>query len=428
MKQEKFRVLPVFFAAALLCLASCNSSQLLPPESQGPPAMVDDGGTPRLWVLSKQEEERQVAIGGGGRRSTGGWREDTYFHFDVKAFDPITARPLWSKRLWTIGDPDAKGRGPSRVIGSAVDGRLLGQEGDRVWLLLGGEPVAVKVDDGRVVANAASIQQRNPELQGLLPADAKHDSFDQGLVFLSADARRFVVRGDEAVATPYAPTPAPAPPPRLKANGNPVIEPLRPPFGPAPLRLIELGGEWLGLYTEGEAADAAQDGFGDHFLFPYSIHDEGVQTRRVFWRVEVVEVQDGEDRFQRIATVTPWPDAPVFLSGRFLKLDVRDEPLRLENPAGVAVWHRTRIDSEGRLALTRLDEQLEPVWKAELPLSESGIANPVRTWTLPGHLVALGNLESQADYVSLREPHLVSVDLATGAVQAWNLEREAPVP
>lgn len=129
-------------------------------------------------MLSKQEEERQVPVGGGGRRSARGWREDTYFHSDVKAFDPLTARPLWTKRLWRIGDPDAKGRGPSRVIGSAVDGRLLGQEGDRIWLLLGGEPVAVKVTDGGVVANAESIQQRNPELQGLLPADAKHYGFD----------------------------------------------------------------------------------------------------------------------------------------------------------------------------------------------------------------------------------------------------------
>lgn len=230
------------------------------------------------------------------------------------------------------------------------------------------------------------------------------------------------------MATPYTPTPVPAPPPKFKTNGSPVIEPLRPPFGPAPLRLIELGGQWLGLYTEREAADAAEKTFGENFQFPYSIQDEGVQTRRLFWRVEVIEALNFDERFQRIGTMTPLPDAPVFLSGRFLKLDVRDEPLRLENPAGMAVWHRTRIDSEGRLALTRLDGHLTPVWKAELPLSESGIANPVRTWNLPGHLVALGNLESQADHVSLREPHLVSADLATGAVQAWNLEREAPAP
>lgn len=410
--------------ATLMVLSACSGSRLLPPETQGPPAMVVEGEQPRLWVLTKQEEERQVSV---GTRRSSGWREDTFFHFDVRAFDPVTARPLWSKRLWTIGDPKAGGRGPSRVVGSAVDGRLLGQEGERVWLLLGGEPVAVKVADGSVVANAESIQQRNPELQGLLPADASHYGFDQGLVLLSADARRFVIRGDEMAAAPYAPAPTPEAAPRFKRNGMPVIVPTRP-LAPAPLRLIELDGQRLGLYSEKEAADAASDSTGDHLAYPYSIIDEGAQSRRSFWRVAVEQDERFDETFQRLGALTPMPEAPVFLNGRFLKLGQRDEPLRLENPAGVAVWHRTRIDSEGRLALTRLDAQLKPVWRAELPLSESGTANIVRTWMVGGHLVALGNLEAEVDYVRSRQPHLVSVDLASGAVQAWNFEREAPLP
>lgn len=410
--------------AALAVLSACSSSHLLPPEPQGPAAMVADGDQPRLWLLTKQEEERQVSV---GTRRSSGWREDTFFHFDVRAFDPVTARPLWKKRLWTIGDAKARGRGPSRVIGSSVEGRLLGQEGDRIWLLLGGEPVAVKAADGSVVGNAETIQQRNPALQGLMPADASHYSFDQGLVFMSADARRFVVRGDEAVAAPYAPTPQPVAAPELKPNGMPVIVPMRP-LMPAPLRLIELGGQRLGLYSEKEAADAAEDSFGDHLKYPYSILDEGVQSRRGFWRVEVVETERFDETLRRLGALTPLPESPVFLNGRFLKQGQLDEPLRLEDPAGVAVWHRTRIDSEGRLALTRLDEQLAPVWRAELPLSESGIANPVRTWVVDGHLVAVGNLEAEVEHMSTREAHLVSVDLATGAVQAWNFEREATVP
>lgn len=419
------RVRSALLAITVLCgLAACSNSHFLPPEALGQPAMVDDGGQPRLWVLSKQEEERQVSV--GGRRNSG-WREDTYFHFDVKAFDPATARPLWSKRLWTIGDPKAAGRGPTRVIGSAVGGRLLGQEGDRVWLLLGGEPVAVRAADGSVVANAELIQERNPALKGLMPADESHYGFDQGLVFMSADARRFVVRGDGVEATPYTPPPAPVEAPRLKPNGMPVIEPMRP-LMPAPLRLIELGGQRLGLYSEKEAADAADDSFGDNLAFPYSILDEGAKTRRMFWRVELQEKKHFDETIRHIGGLTPLPDTPVFLNGRFLKRDLRDEPLRLENPAGVAVWHLTRIDSAGRLALSRLDEQLKVLWRAELPLSESGIANPVRTWVHGNRLIAVGNLESESEHVSRREQHLVSVDLGTGAVQAWNFEREAPVP
>lgn len=410
---------------AMLVLSSCSRSDFLPPEPQGPAAMVDDDGAARLWVLSKQEEERQVSTG-TSRRVTG-WREDTYFHFDVRVFDPVTARPLWSKRLLSLGDPEAWGSGPSRVIGSAVDGRLLGQEGERVWLLLGGEPVAVSVTDGRVLATSKSIQERNPELRGVMPVDATHYGFDDGLVVLSADARRFRVSGGDAAAAPYEPRPVPAPVPRLAASGARVIEPTRP-YGSVPLRLIELGGRWLGLYSEGEAVDAANDEFGDHFQFPYSIKDEGAQTRRGFWRVDVAEAERFDERFPRLSTLTPLQEDAVFLNGRFLKEGTADRPLRLEDPAGVAVWHRTRIDRAGRLALTRLDEALTPVWRAELPLSESSTANPVRTWHVAGHLVAVGMLETEVDGVTTRETLLASVSMADGSVRAWNLNREAAVP
>ena len=91
-----------------LWFAGCSNSHLEPPQMQGAAAMVDDGGQPRLWVLTKQEGVRQVGIGGGSRQIPG-WRSDTFFHFDVQAFDPAAARPVWKKRLVTFGDRDARG-------------------------------------------------------------------------------------------------------------------------------------------------------------------------------------------------------------------------------------------------------------------------------------------------------------------------------
>ena len=85
---------------ALLALAGCNNSHFEEPEIQGHPGLVQAGDATALWVLQKQEEIRRVGVGGGGRRSSGiHWREDHYFHFDVKAFDPATARPVWSRLL-----------------------------------------------------------------------------------------------------------------------------------------------------------------------------------------------------------------------------------------------------------------------------------------------------------------------------------------
>src|SRR5688500_2246056 len=152
-------VLAGLFAGVLLLLAGCDGSHFEPPEIQGPPLMVDDGGQARLFLVTKQEEERMVSVG-GSRRSTGSWRTDTYYHFAVQAFDPVTARPLWKQRLMTLGDPEAKNRYQlrTRVMGSSVGARLLGQDGDRVWLLIGDEPFAVKASDGTIVVDPATLQ------------------------------------------------------------------------------------------------------------------------------------------------------------------------------------------------------------------------------------------------------------------------------
>jgi hypothetical protein len=388
---------------------------------QGPAAMVDDAGQSRLWVLTKQEESRQVGVGGGGSRSSTRWRTDTFFHFDVQAFDPVTTKPLWKQRLLTLGDPDAKGPRPSRVIGSDVDARLLGQDGALVWLLIGDAPFAVSAADGSIVADGEAIERINPELEGLLPSEAKHYGFDQGLVFMAADARQFAIRGPEHEAVAYTPPPPPAAQQvRLKANGMPEIVPLMPPIGEVPSRQLVLQGQWLGLYSEKEAAEAANDTWGQKLQYPYSILDEGKLARRTFWRAKIIRTDDAE-RFERLSDLTPVAGAPTFLNGRFAKDPQTGEARVLDDPPGVLVWHSTRIDSAGRLALTRLDADLKPVWSTELPLSETDFARRVATWPLPGRLVAMGTQQAEDAGVTRFDPYLVSVDLATGALQASKL-------
>jgi hypothetical protein len=414
-------------AAALLLLVGCSSSHLEPAEVQGPPAMVDDGGKPRLWVLTKQEEVRQVGVVGGGRRSRMDWRSDTFFHFGVQAFDPLAAKPLWHKRLRTFGDPDAdaKGAAPSRVVGSAVDARLLGQDGNIVWLLIGEAPFAVDVADGSIVADADKLQLVNPELKGLLPSEATHYGFNQGLVLMAADARQFVVRGPGQKAVAYTPPPPPAAPEgRLQANGTREMVPTKP-FGENPSRQVTLGGQWLGLYSEKEAADAGRDDWGRNLRYPYKVIDEGKLSRRTFWRAKVITAQRFDDRFERLSELTPIPGATTFLKGRFKTDPKTGEPLLLSDPEGVLVWHSTRIDDAGRLAMTRLDANLKPVWKAELPLSETDSVRQVATWLAPGHLVVVGQLQTESDGVHRRTLQAATIDLKTGAVRTMDLAGNA---
>jgi hypothetical protein len=301
-----------------------------------------------------------------------------------------------------------------------VSARLLGQEGTLVWLLIGDAPYALSAADGSVVVDAEKLQQANPALKGLLPSDATLYGFDHGLVFMSADARRFVVRGAEHRAVEYTPPPPAAQPEgQLLANGRHELVPMRP-FGEEPTRQTTLGGQWLGLYSDKEAADIADDEYGKTLRYPYSVLDEGGTARRRFWRARIAEVQHFDDRYERLAELTPIEAAPTFLKGRFANGADR-QALQLENPAGVLVWHSTRMDSAGRIALARLDENLQTVWKSELPLSETDLIRRLQTWPVPGHLVVVGELQSEDAGVTRRDEYLVSVELATGKLHTRKL-------
>ena len=418
------RVIGWLLLGLLLGTAGCMRSDFGPPELQGEVAMVQSGEQPRLWMLSKVEEKRMRSFG-GGRRSTPTWHTDTYYHFEVEAIDPVTTKTAWKQRLATFGDPDAaKTNGPSRVIGHAESGELLGQDGEVVWLLIGDAPYAISASDGHLLVDGPGIEAANPALKGLLPSEARLYSFDRGLVFMSADARQFVVRGPEHLASEYVPSP---PPPqqvtaRVKANGMPEIIPMRPPLGDVPARQAQLGGAWLGLYSQREAADLLDDDYGRGLKYPYSVTDDGATARRSFLRAKIVQAQRFDESFERVAELTPVPGAPVYLKGRFFKKAGTDDALVLENPAGLLVWHSTRMDDAGRVALARLDESLHEVWKSELPLSETDAVRHISTWVLPGRVIAVGELRWQDDGgVHRREPYVASVDLASGAVASRNL-------
>lgn len=413
--------------STLLMLAACTSSHFDPPQVAGRPALVDDAGKPRLWVLTRQEEQKQVSVGGSSRRG-GGTRSDTFFHFELQAFDPETARPLWKRRLLTLGDDEARGTRPSRVIGSNSEGALLGQDGEVVWLILDSEPWAVGAADGAPLLHGAGLEERNPELKGVLPSESKFYGFDRGLVLMTADARPFVIRGPGLKAVPYVPTSAPVAPPGLKSNGSERIVPMRPPLGDVPARLAELDGRRIGLYSQAEARDAASDPFGERLRYPYTILKQGAQVRRAFWNANTVSTTRFDETYDRFTDFTPIDGAPSFLNGRFLKVPGTDDAMLLEAPAGLLVWHDTRIDSDGRLAVTRLDASLKTLWTTELPLSETSNSPSISSWLLPGRLLVMGARQTLDDGVTSWETQVVTVALADGASKSWSLQRGEAVP
>lgn len=418
------RLAALCLAVAALGLAGCSRTVFEPPVAQGAPLMVQVDGKPVLLVLTKQEERRVTRF--GSRRSPNE-RRDTIFHFDLRAYDPATATPLWRARLVSFNDPKNRptlsvaGR---QIVGSATSGTLLGQEGDRVWLQIAESPMAVAASDGTVQVNAAAIEAANPELAGRLPSEARYYGFDRGLVVHAADARRWVLRGPVPKAEPWAPAPVAAAPVPLKANGTPKIVPLRP-IGDVPVRLATIDGRRIGLFSQKEAADAASDPFGDHLAYPYSIVDEGAGARRSFWIVQTAQVRRFDERYEHISGVEPVAGSEVFLRGRFLKQLPGETPLPATAPDGFYVWHRSRMDDAGRLSLTRVDQQqFRPVWTVELPMSDTSTANPVRYWLLGQHVVVTGYWRRETDHVVTHQMHLVSIALDSGAMVAHNLDLE----
>ena len=120
--------------------------------------------------------------------------------------------------------------------------------------------------------------------------------------------------------------------------------------------------------------------------------------------------------------MTPIEGAPTFLKGRFLKRPGTDDAVLLDDPAGLLVWHSTRMDDAGRLALARVDANLRTVWDSELPLSETDAVRRIASWQLPGCVVIVGELATVDDgLVHHRDPYLVSVDLARGTVTSRQL-------
>ncbi len=153
------RAVALVGAISLLGVCSgCSKSSFRPPEREGPPALVQEGGEPGFWLLQKQEEQRSRHIGGGSR-SIGKWVTEIYYHFDLQAHDPATTDRLWKKRLLTVKDD---------VGGHNAQARLLGQEGEVVWLFLNDGPVAVSSKDATTLADRKTIEERNPDLRDLI--------------------------------------------------------------------------------------------------------------------------------------------------------------------------------------------------------------------------------------------------------------------
>ena len=389
--------------------SSCSHSDFRPPEREGPPALVQQEKQPRLWLMLKQEEQRSRHL--GGSRMIGKWVTEIYYHFDLQAHDPATAERLWKKRLLSVKD-DAGGH--------TAEARIFGQDNATVWLFLNDQPVAVSSKDGSTLADRSTLEQHNPELRDLIPKDLDFYAYDSGLVFVAADARRWRIRGSDFRAEAYS-----APNDEYFRNVQFMATRWNGGYHTKDFLIQQamVDGRWLGFYSEKEAADAGHDEFGDHLARPDVVWDEGSQARRTFWTARIGKTKEfTEGTHDRLFDVTRRPGAPEFLEAGLLVRQGTRQPLRLQDPDGFLVLHRTRLGEEGRLALTRLDDDLKSQWTTKLPFHD--LRNRYEN---PGHLLLYGIVQQTQKGVTGSSEHIVSLDLRDGQTQDWNVQMERKV-
>ena len=392
-------------------LGSCSKMLRRPPERVGPPALVMHDSEPRLWLFVKQEEDRVLSVG-GGRRNSGTTIIETLYHFDLQAHDTRTTERLWKTRLLTLKDKDG---------GHTAEARLLGQDGNVVWLYLNDQAVAVSSKDGSKLADRKSIGERNPKLRGLIPKELKFYAFDSGLVITAADSRRYKVRLPDYSAEPYEPADEEQFS-RLQFmatqwNGGYHT-------GDFLTQQALLNGRWLGLYTEKEAADAGEDGFGDKLANPGSVIRQSAGARRSFWTARIGRTKEfSEGSHDRLFDVSRVPDGPDFLDGGLFVRQGTRQPLTLETPAGLLVMHRTRLDEEGRAALTRLDGTLHEKWTAKMPFID--LRN---RFEFSDRLLMYGLVQVTEKGVTGSQESIAALDLRDGRTRAWNVTLDRSIP
>ncbi|CAN5594599.1 hypothetical protein BH20VER1_BH20VER1_13920 [soil metagenome] len=390
-----------------VCLTSCSTIRFDPPQRLGPPLLVTSGETAQLWLLVKQREQKLRRVG-GGRRNLGEQITETFHHFDLQAHDVRSTDRVWKKRLLTLKDNEG---------GHGAEARILGQDGEVVWLFLHGQPVALSSRDGSRIADGQQVEQRNAALQGLMPKELKFHAFDGALIITTADARRYKVRASDLTAEAYRP-PNEEYFSRLQFMATQWNGGYRTPDFVE--RMTTFGGRWLGLYTEKEAAEAGNDGFGDHLKNPSRVFHEGSRARRTFWTARIGKTKEfTEGAHDRLFDLTPVPNAGDYLEAGLLVRQGTKEPLQFDDPAGLLVLHRTRIDAEGTLALTRLDQSLGKAWTTPLPLLE--LQN---RWQFERHLLLYGSRQVQEKSSQRWEEFVVTVDVTDGALRGWNVTAE----
>ncbi|RYD39538.1 MAG: hypothetical protein EOP85_15765, partial [Verrucomicrobiaceae bacterium] len=198
--------------------AAKNGLFLSPPEILGGVVRTDDEKGSRLWYLTGQWEKRIFRIGSSLNSSTKtvGWH-----NIDLWELDGASGQPL---HRWRIKRAKVNG-----------DNKALGMEKGVLWARVP-ELVGIRMSDGRIVADKAKIEAKNPNLAGMFPNPPEAGTFltesmqplkfdeESGMIVRLDDARLVTIDPLTLEATPHVPQPRKSEP---AAPADPSASPAR---------------------------------------------------------------------------------------------------------------------------------------------------------------------------------------------------------
>lgn len=403
---------------------------LYPAELRGAPLRKDD----RVYVLTTQAE-RIVPLDFDRRAGQRGARN--LLHADLWAFDVGTGRPAWRKRLRSFED---NGR---------IDFKMLGADGDTVWLLVR-EPLGVSLTNGSITADWQRIEAANPMMAGKQVNDDGYVAFGgQGLQVTLSDSTQWVVHANTLQAEPRER--APKQPPGVLAVANTEVY-----TSGLQLRGLTAGPLWLGVLTDEEAkalqADPVIPGRdpnerrGALYDFYESQHVPQPLTAQPkpyrVWSAKVAKVsnapkdwpKDFPDRWgtrDKLSDYKVLPEAPAFLQAGLLSDGHSEFAVWLREPDSVLVLHHDKVGSDGRLHVARVSGPVgRVVWNAPLGLGNAQALLVGPTRDVLGFIGSEPNPKHDPESEVSREEHqkIVVLDVRTGAVTSFDLTAESTGP
>ena len=476
-------------SALVLLLVACTQSRFEPPARNGPIGLVDTGHGQQAWLATVQEEQRSRHVGSGSR-SIGRWVTEYRYHLRVQAHDPATAQPQWTRELRLLRDKEGGVGAQIRILGqqgglvwvwvhdqplalSARDGSVLADRAaleranpaiagllpkELKYYTMLGELVVTLADARRMriavpgfqaspyqVADEAQFSRANSLSSNWNGGYAtqefgvRHGRFDDAWIGLLsereardaerdpsgdhyADSADIADEGDLARRTFWRATTGFNADFTRWGGGKGGVR----GYCEDQISTIESREDAELLTRSSDIEEYARNRGVDPAVHAKRMREcvagfDGEKFRRI---VRLERVQGAGDWLQgRMLKATAVPGAPQWVQrGIMMKPAVRP-PLMLHNPDGVLVLHRTRMDAQGRLAISRVDATFaRALWTAVLPYSE--LSN---RWEAGSHLLLYGEWSDEKEGVTRRHEGLVSLDLATGRWQGWEIGTQAAI-